>query len=385
MQKSMPSSANERSSSKLLRMRKLLAASLALTLLAGCAGGANTNSTASPTETAPPEPVFVAAPLTGVLYEEGTNPYLNLPAIIAKIDNTDYAYPQLSLNDADVVYVTRVEGGMTRLMAVWHSRVPVDIGPVRSVRPTDPLLISPYGGVFVYSGGQAPFKKAAKATGLVMSDEDTEYENGTYFREPSRRAPWNLMFKAQDLQQRYAAEQAAPAAQFSFSDTPTATVLGTIALGLSVDYPETLSEWQSGTAAFPWAASSEPAWLRSQNGKELFQQNDERVVAKNIIVLEHTSDLSFIDGRYGPIPKAQIVDNTGVAHIFSNGYYLKAIWTKGSITSPIRLTTETGEVVELAYGNTWIEMMDVPKSKLTVIEPAPPEEETTSETEEDNG
>jgi hypothetical protein len=366
-------------------MRRLLVASLALTLLAGCAGIASNNPTASPTKTAPPEPVFVAAPLTGVLYEEGTNPYLTLPAVSAKIDNTDYAYPQLSLNDADVVYVTRVEGGMTRLLVVWHSRMPEDIGPVRSVRPSDPLLFSSYNGVFVYSGGQAPFKKAAKETGLIMSDEDTEYEKGTYFREPSRNAPWNLIFKARALQARSAAEQPAPAAQFEFSDTPTAATLGTVALSFSVKYPGTLSAWEPGTAAFPWSASAEPVWLRSQNGDLLVQQNDERVFAKNIVVIEHTSDLSFIDPRYGPIPKAEIVDNTGVAHIFSNGYYLKAVWTKGAMNQPFKLTTVDGQAVQLAIGNTWIEMMDVPRSKLTVVEPEPVEEETTTETEEENG
>ncbi len=103
------------------------------------------------------------------------------------------------------------------------------------------------------------------------------------------------------------------------------------------------------------------------------------------MVIEHTSDLSFIDPRYGPIPKAEIVDNTGVAHIFSNGYYLKAVWTKGAMNQPFKLTTVDGQAVQLAIGNTWIEMMDVPRSKLTVVEPEPVEEETNTETEEENG
>jgi hypothetical protein len=112
-------------------------------LLTGCTSPAATEPTPTETQTEEPEPVFVSAPLTGVLYEEGTNPNLLLPAVMAKIDNTQYSYPQLSLNDADIVFVTRVEGGMTRLLPVWHSRIPSEIGPVRSVRPVDPLLIAP--------------------------------------------------------------------------------------------------------------------------------------------------------------------------------------------------------------------------------------------------
>ena len=49
-----------------------------------------------------PEPVYVAAPLTGVQYLEGENLYLSMPAVSAKIDNTFAGRPQLALNDADL-------------------------------------------------------------------------------------------------------------------------------------------------------------------------------------------------------------------------------------------------------------------------------------------
>lgn len=355
---------------KLTAMRRLLISALAVSLLAGCVSGP-AETAPTPTETAPPEPVFVAAPLTGVLYEEGTNPYLNLPAVMAKIDNTASGKPQLSLNDADIVFVTRIEGGMTRLLPVWHSRMPVDVGPVRSVRPVDPLLIAPFGGVFIYSGGQAPFKNAARDTGLIMSDEDTEQDNDNYYREKSRVAPWNLLFRAQKMQGFYSPQQPAPTAQFTYGDSPSAVAQGVPVLSLSVKYPETLSAWEPGTAAFAWSASSEPVWLRSQNGRIHNQQNDEQIYTKNVVVLEVTHDLSFRDPRYGPIPKAELIDNTGVAHIFTNGYYLKAVWTKAGIKSPIRLTTEAGSPVLLAAGNTWVELLDLPRSSLKVVEPEP--------------
>jgi len=356
-------------------MRRLSLA-LALVLLTGCAAAPLSEPTPTETQTQEPEPVFVSAPLTGVLYEEGTNPFLTLPAVMAKIDNTQYSYPQLSLNDADIVFVTRVEGGMTRLLPVWHSRIPSEIGPVRSVRPVDSLLIAPFGGIFVYSGGQSPFKQAAKATGLVMSDEDTEVDNETYFKDKSRRAPWDLFFRAPLLQELYSDQQSAPIDQLSFGDIPTAVSEGTPVLSFSVKYPETLSGWEVGTGSFPWAASSEPAWFRSQNSKPHLQQNQEQILAKNVVVLEVTHDLSFRDPKYGPIPKAELVNNTGVAHIFSDGHYLKAVWSKGAINARIKLTTEAGAAILLAAGNTSFELMDQPRSKLSVVFPEPA---TTSE------
>ena len=100
-----------------MRIGKKFSALFLLTALAlaGCAGAPQPTQSASqtPTEEPTPEPVFLTAPLTGVQYLEGTNPYLGLAAVSAKIDNTFSGRPQLALNDADIVYVTRVEGGMT--------------------------------------------------------------------------------------------------------------------------------------------------------------------------------------------------------------------------------------------------------------------------------
>lgn len=350
-------------------------AAISLLVLAGCSaspaveGSASSSPSASTqTQTPEPEPVYVAAPLTGIEYLEGSNPMLGLPAVSAKIDNTSNGRPQLALNQADVVYVTRVEAGMTRLLAVWQSRVPESIGPVRSVRPVDASIVDPYDGVFVYSGGQAPFKSAAKATGLVMSDEDTENGNDTYYREPTRVAPWNLFFRAAKLQELHV-EQPAAKPSFEFSAVPSAVALGTPITSLEVKYPELRSTWDLGEAVFDWSEAAEFAWLRTTNGTEHVQADGERVIAKNVVVMEVTHDLSFVDPKYGAIPKAEITNNSGVAHIFSEGYYLKATWTKGAIDEPILLKLESGESVMLAPGNTWIEMMDLPKSKISISYP----------------
>jgi hypothetical protein len=353
----------------------LVAAALALT---GCSQPepeptetptATATQTQTPEPEPEPEPVYEVAPLTGVSYLEGENALLQLPAVMAKIDNTTYGRPQLALNSADVVYVTRVEIGLTRLLAVWHSRMPEAIGPVRSVRPVDAVIIDPYDGVFVYSGGQAPFKSAAKKTGLVMSDEDTEMNNDTYYREKSRVAPWNLYFEAAKLQELYAEDQPAPEAGFVFDAIPTAVIEGTPVTGLGVKYPQMHSEWELGTSTFPWSLAEESAWLRTQDGTPHVQLGEERVVAKNVVVMEVAHDLSFVDPKYGAIPKAMLENNEGIAHIFSDGYYLQGIWSKGEIESPIVLSTQDGAELKLAIGNTWVEMMDMPKSKLTITAP----------------
>ena len=63
------------------------------------------------------------------------------------------AAKQYGVHQADVVYEEVVEGGITRLAAIFNSHAPERVGPVRSVRKTDQSIVWPIGGIFVYSGG----------------------------------------------------------------------------------------------------------------------------------------------------------------------------------------------------------------------------------------
>ena len=53
---------------------------------------------------------------------------LAAPAVVVKIDNMDAARPQTGINQADVVYEEMVEGGLTRLAAVFQSQYPTSVG-----------------------------------------------------------------------------------------------------------------------------------------------------------------------------------------------------------------------------------------------------------------
>src|SRR5690606_15220928 len=85
-----------------------------------------TTSTTTTTTTAPPPPPPPVYPLTGLPV---TDPAVAArPTLVVKIDNSEpKARPQIGLNQADVVYEERVEGAVTRLMAVFHSHDAVPV------------------------------------------------------------------------------------------------------------------------------------------------------------------------------------------------------------------------------------------------------------------
>ena len=66
----------------------------------------------------------------------------NHEVIAVKVENIAAARPQVGLGRADITFVEEVEGAQTRLIAIYHSRFPKRLGPVRSARSTDVQLPS---------------------------------------------------------------------------------------------------------------------------------------------------------------------------------------------------------------------------------------------------
>ena len=80
----------------------------------------------------------------------------NDPVIAVRIDDIA-GRPQAGVTAADIVYVTQVEGGLTRLLAIFHSTLPTTVEPVRSTRADNPQLALKYGHIdYVASGGSHP-------------------------------------------------------------------------------------------------------------------------------------------------------------------------------------------------------------------------------------
>jgi len=80
---------------------------------------------------------------------------LTPPALTVKIENTPEALPQWGIDQADVVYEEIVNGGITRLAAIFTPRRPPrSSGPFGST--TDTQVVYPLKAIFAFSGG-APY------------------------------------------------------------------------------------------------------------------------------------------------------------------------------------------------------------------------------------
>ncbi|MGV8966764.1 MAG: DUF3048 domain-containing protein [Cellulomonas sp.] len=342
------------------RRRALVAlgAASALLAIAGCGGAAVTPPVPDPStqaadigadKAAPPAPAVPATwPLTGVAATD----VATRAALAVKIENPKEARPQTGLDQADIVWEEVVEGGVTRYAAVFHSQVPVEVGPIRSVRPMDAGIAGPMHGIVAFSGGQAGFVSAVKASGSQILSNDAG--NGGFYRTKNRSAPHNVYgTPATFWAQADADHQANPPEQFVFArsaEQATAVVSGTPASSLSI----TMSGYSH--PSFTWDAASS-TWQRSEAGSPATAASGSRLAGTNVITLSVVLvDSGTRDPAGSVVPETKIV-GSGAAVVATGGKTIAATWTKTATETPVVLTTADGQVVRLAPGTTWVELV----------------------------
>ena len=170
----------------------------------------SSTTTTAPTTTTTTKPPPPVSPLTGLPYPKRL--LKDRSALTIKIDNTPEAMPQYGVEDADVVYEEVVEGGITRLAAIFYSRVPTVVGPVRSVRRTDREIVFPIGGIFAFSGGAQYAVRSIETAPVKLYDESTS--GAAMFRDPNRHVPHNLFANAKLLMAKDGKPRPPPAALY---------------------------------------------------------------------------------------------------------------------------------------------------------------------------
>ncbi|WP_456851940.1 DUF3048 domain-containing protein [Geodermatophilus sp. SYSU D00742] len=287
-------------------------------------------------------------PLTGVPVEAVPD----RPALAVKIENSVAARPQTGLDAADVVWEQVVEGGITRFVAVYHSTLPPEVGPVRSIRPMDPAIAAPLGGLLAFSGGVQTYVTAAQDAGLQVLSQDTGADG--FSRTSTRTAPHNVYAVPQTLvDQADVAHRAAPGAQFNHSaagDRPTAVAAGQPATSLDLTL--------SGVSRPRWTwSAAEGRWLRSEGSAPAVEAGGRRIGAANVVVLRvDVLATQARDPAGNPVPET-ILTGTGPALVASGGHAVEATWSKPGTGDRMTLTGADGDPVELAPGSTWIELV----------------------------
>ncbi len=310
------------------------------------------------TRAAPPEPtVPVTWPLTGVAGEVAPR-----PAVAVKIENTSQARPQSGLQHADVVWETIVEFQVSRLVAVFHSQLPEEIGPVRSVRPMDIPIASPLRAPFVFSGGQPGILQLVYNSPLQPLSHDAGVDG--LYRIRSRSAPHNVYASLTALlAQADANHSAPPTEQFAFALRPE------LASAVRAGTPATTLSFRLSSASSPtWTYdATRGQWLRNEGSTPFMDAvTGAQVGATNVVsIVARHPDSGFDAQNAAPVPTYELVGE-GDAVVATGGMTIPCRWRKAAEDQPMQLFDAAGAPILLAPGNTWVELVPAEDGSLTI-------------------
>ncbi|EGQ26027.1 MULTISPECIES: DUF3048 domain-containing protein [Sporosarcina] len=326
--------------------RKLLfAALIGLLYIGGCS---SKNSTTEQQESSQEQPKEIAtsypAPFTG---EQLTEKRENRP-IVATINNHPLARPQSGIADADLIYEFMAEGEVTRYLALFHSEIPDQIGPIRSARDYFVRLAEGMDAFYI-AHGYSPEAKKLLDSGTVDHVNGMQYDGTLFERSPDRKAPHNSYISKEHITQAFettgASEKISKMPVFSFLNPEDSDKIGDMASSVIVSYGKNPNF--SSTYHFDEETNR---YYRSVNGIDTVDKlNERRVELANVIVMEMDHQTVDQEGR-----QAIDLHSGGKAVLFHEGIAKTIEWENiDGFLTPL----EQGLPVKLTAGKSWIHIV----------------------------
>ena len=301
-----------------------------------------------------PEPGPVN-PLTGLEVE--TDISQNRPLAIV-INNLRAANPQLGISKADIIYEVLVEGGITRMLAIFQDVSDVGIiGSIRSARTYYVDIAQSYDAVFIFAGGSPQAYSALFSRDITRLDGVAGRWTNIFYRDQHRRTSMGYahsMVTSGELITEWLPtydlrlelpEEYERAISFAEDGTPAD---GEPAADVSVRF-------SSGKSTVFEFEEDDGLYYVSQFGAPYTDGNDEAQVAvTNILVLK--TSVSFIpNDDAGRLDVRTIGSGTG--YYISGGKYVEIEWSREDLDSQFEYTLADGTLFPLGQGKTYICMI----------------------------
>ena len=271
----------------------------------------------------------------------------NGKVIAIKFDDTRAAHPQEGVESADVVVISQVEAGLTRLMGIYSSNYPEQVGPVRSARISDIDILAQYGRVgFMYSGAQSKLRPVIAAANLENLSAERNPPS-IYFNDLERIAPYAMMVRIPLLLEKAENVDLVKSVGWSHGE------LSELAKPVS----RVKINWPNASYEAIWD-EEEQRFLLNFNGAPNLSKSGLRLGSNNLIIQLAEIEPSEYGDKFGGItPKTNVI-GAGRAFLLRDGTITSVNWNRESATSPTTWILENGEPANFATGQVWIFLTD---------------------------
>ncbi len=262
------------------------------------------------------------------------------PELIFKIDNVIQARPPTGLTKADIVYLLPVDGGLSRIFAVFSSHIPPVVGPVRSARAEDIRLLGQFGRpAFAFSGAQPELLPVVERSAIVDLYAGIV---GGYYRDFRRVAPYNLYARTRQLLAEAKGESRARDIGFRFGPAPNG---GQPTKSYSVTYP-------AASFTFRWSPSQH-RWLSWMDGRPADSAGGGQLGARTVVIQSVVVGLSHFRELGIKPPYANTV-GSGMAVVLRDGRAYRVRWSRPRPDGGTTYTLPDGQRMPFALGQVWV-------------------------------
>jgi len=315
----------------------------------------------------------VAHPITGLWFTPSQAAVWKARRPVAVLINNhaDARSVQTGISKADLVYEAVAEGGIPRLLAIFHTRLPQKVGSVRSARVYFVDWAREYDAWLAHWGAaqidpndaQVCFPQADAFSRMreiyVPSIDAMTANSGAYFRVPNGLAYEHTGFanlpkvleagyKLYPDQRRELEE----VVSWKFKEDAPEEERGKTAT-LSFDFWEIMPGYDVAWKYDPVSNT----YLRSQGGTPIKDAaTGQQITAKNVVVL-FMSEASLGDLKQHLLYETL---GEGSALVYRDGQEIEATWERGSVGQRTRFKdANTGREIEFNRGPTWLEVLPV--------------------------
>ncbi len=306
--------------------------------------------TPTPTPTATPVPIKI------IDLTSKTRPY----AIM--INCKSEALPQAGLQDAYVVYEETVEGGITRMMALFKDKDLSKVGSVRSARVQYLPYVFEHDAIYVHAGGSKEADNRMKNESINHIDVDGQYG----VRDKTLKRAWeHTLFTNSTLLEKAATKygyrtttEQKPVLTYSAEEIDLSKYETKEANKVSIKY----SYYRTSNYVYDKESKT---YLRSMNNtKNTDLVTKEQYKVKNVLI--YGVKYNTINLRGAGYQDPQIYGK-GEGYYVTDGVALPITWEKKDEKSQtVYKIKETGEDLVVNDGNTYIQIYPTNGGKLTI-------------------
>lgn len=270
------------------------------------------------------------------------------------INNNHSAWPQCGLQDAYLVYEIIVEGGITRMMALYKDQDTAKIGSIRSSRHYFIDYAEENDAIYVHWGAST---QAYKRLGTVDSMDGIALEGNVFFRDTSLdRAYEHTGFTSMEKVKAYAEKQGYTREtnkdlllKYSVDEINMEEMENTEkATIIDIEY----SYYHSTSYVYD---EENKVYKRSMSGKpNVDLETGEQYTVKNIIIYEVYNYTIPNDGNSGRQDLNNIGSGTG--YLVTGGYSVPITWEKTGHSEQTVYRYLNGEEIVVNDGNTFIQI-----------------------------